>query len=223
MIARMRAAIRLATSVGVMLGAASLSAGAQGTLDPRLDARLDAATRAALAPVLDSARAAGLPVEPLVDKALEGASKRAPGPRIVLAVRTLRADLDAARAALGAGSSEPEIVAGVSALRAGVRPSALQQLRESRPGRPLTIPLAVLADLIARGVPVDTAAAVVHALERGGAADEDFVTLRRNVERDVRAGALPAVAASVRAHGVPATVGSPPGRALGRKRHRPIP
>ncbi|MEJ7810624.1 MAG: hypothetical protein WKG32_09480, partial [Gemmatimonadaceae bacterium] len=49
--------------------------------DARLDARLDPRTRASVAAVLDSARAAGLPTEPLVDKALEGASKRADGAR----------------------------------------------------------------------------------------------------------------------------------------------
>jgi len=184
-------------------------------------ARLDASTRAALEPLLDSARAAGLPTDPLIEKALEGASKRATGARIVAAVRALQADLGAARSALGATSSEEEIVAGASALRAGVDAASLGQLRADRPGRSLTVPLAVLTDLIVRGVPVDTAAAVVASLERGGAADGDFITLRGNVERDVHAGALPAVAASVRAHGVPASVGAPPGRALGLSHRKP--
>ncbi|HEX6965883.1 MAG TPA: hypothetical protein VF166_08780, partial [Gemmatimonadaceae bacterium] len=157
----------------------------------------------------------GLPTTPLIEKALEGASKRATSARIVAAVRALRADLGAARAALGTASSEEEIVAGASALRAGVDATTLGQLRAERPGHALTVPLAVLTDLIARGVPVDTAAEVVASLERRGAPDGDFVALRGNVERDVRAGALPAVAAAVRAHGVPGVLGAPPGQVIG--------
>ena len=62
-------------------------AGAQGgARDPRLETRLDPQTRAAVAAIVDSAKLVGLPVEPLIDKALEGASKRAPGARIISAV-----------------------------------------------------------------------------------------------------------------------------------------
>ncbi|HET7564691.1 MAG TPA: hypothetical protein VFJ96_06835 [Gemmatimonadaceae bacterium] len=206
------------SSIAMLIALAPAFAAAQGdtaSLDAQLAARLDASTRSALAPVLDSARIDGLPTRPLIEKALEGASKRATGARIVAAVHALRVDLGAARAALGSTSSEQEIVAGASALRAGVTSTTLGQLRADRPGEPLTVPLGVLADLIARGVPVDTAAAVVASLERSGAPDGDFVALRGNVERDVRAGALPAVAASVRGHGVPGLLGVPPGRATG--------
>ncbi|HEX5438399.1 MAG TPA: hypothetical protein VFW98_14690 [Gemmatimonadaceae bacterium] len=194
-------------------------ASAQGQgVDGRLASRVDSATRATLAPVLDSARATGLPTEPLVEKALEGASKRAPGARIVAAVRALRGDLETARAALGTGSSAQEIVAGAGALRAGVDASHLQQLRADRPGRSLAIPLTVLGELIARGVPVDTAATVIASLERDGAADEDFVALRQSMGRHGGPFPLPAAAAA-HARGAPASVGPPPGRALGRS-HR---
>lgn len=213
-----RASVRAVGAVLLMVALAPAFAGAQAgepSLDAQLQARVDATTRSALAPVLDSARIDGLPTTPLIEKALEGASKRATSARIVAAVRALRADLGAARAALGTASSEEEIVAGASALRAGVDATTLGQLRAERPGHALTVPLAVLTDLIARGVPVDTAAEVVASLERRGAPDGDFVALRGNVERDVRAGALPAVAAAVRAHGVPGVLGAPPGQVIG--------
>ncbi|MDQ3696818.1 MAG: hypothetical protein M3373_02165, partial [Gemmatimonadota bacterium] len=71
-----------------------------GAQDPRLEARLDARTRAGVVAIVDSARAAALPTEPLVLKALEGASKRAGRERILAAVRTLAVELGAARAAL---------------------------------------------------------------------------------------------------------------------------
>src|SRR2546428_3155761 len=85
---------------------------------PRLD-RLDPDTRAQVTAVVDWARLAGLPAEPLIQRALEGATKGAPGPRIVTAVRRLSTDLGTARAALGDEASAPELEAGVAALRAG--------------------------------------------------------------------------------------------------------
>ena len=163
--------------------------------DPRLARRLDSATQAQVAAVLDSARSAGLPLEPLVDRALEGASKGAPGPRIAAAVRKLAADLTAARQALGGGAAA-ELEAGASALRAGVTPDALAHLRESRPQQSLTVALAVLADLVARGVPADTASVFVLAI--AAATDEQLVAFQRNVERDIALGAPPLAAAAVR-------------------------
>ncbi|HJU64214.1 MAG TPA: hypothetical protein VJ596_00995 [Gemmatimonadaceae bacterium] len=178
-----------------------LRAGAQ---DDRLS-RLDARTRATVGSIVDSARAAGLPTEPLVDKALEGASKRAEGSRIAAAVRSLARELGAARTALGV-ASEAELVAAADALRAGADAAVLARLRAMRQTEALTIPLAVLSDLVARGVPADTAAGAVLALAGTGARDADFVTLRRNVERDIMAGAPPVVAASIRSKGLPSSL-----------------
>jgi hypothetical protein len=163
--------------------------------DPRLARRLDPAVQAQIGALLDSARAAGLPLEPLVDRALEGASKGAAGPLIVNAVRKLAADLAAARHALGGGAAA-ELEAGASALRAGVASDALTQLRQSRPRQALTVPLAVLADLVARGVPADSATVFVLAI--AAASDEQLVAFQRNVERDIALGAPPLAAAAVR-------------------------
>ncbi len=55
------------------------------------------------------------------------------------------------------------------------------------------VPLAVLADLVASGVPVDSAAAAVLALA-GRARDADLIEFRRAVERDIALGAPPAAA-----------------------------
>jgi hypothetical protein len=164
--------------------------------DPRLE-RLDPETRSLVASVVDSARAAGLPSEPLIQRALEGATKGAAGPRIVSAVRRLATDLGTVRTALGARTSSPELEAGVAALRAGASPEVLTQLRDAR-RPPLTMALAVLADLVTSGVPVDSAASVVLALAPN-ARDADLVEFRRAVERDISLGAPPGAAASVRA------------------------
>src|SRR5438045_293590 len=142
------------------LGAATLAAlqAAQGP-DPRLE-RLDSISRPIVTALVDSARAVALPTEPLVQRALEGATKRATADRIVAAVRRLAVDLGHARDALGATASPTELTAAAAALRAGAPPATLTELRRIR-REPLTVPLAVLTDLVASGVPVDSAAAAV--------------------------------------------------------------
>ena len=165
--------------------------------EQRLEGRVPETARAEIDAVLDSARAQGLPTEPLVDRALEGASKGAPGDLIVAAVHRLNRDLRAARDAFGPESSDPEIVAGASALRAGAEPEDLENLRSLRADQPLTIAAAVLADLVAVGVPPDTAAVAVIALAVG-ADDVEYIAFRRNVERDIALGASPVAALGVR-------------------------
>lgn len=169
--------------------------------DPRLD-RLDATTRSTVAALVDSAAAAALPTEPLIQRALEGATKRAAGDVIVAAVRRLARDLAHARDALGSAASPGELTAGAAALRAGASPTILTELRRTR-REPLIVPLAVLTDLVASGVPVDSAAAAVVALARR-ARDTDLVEFRRAVERDIALGAPP-VAATAAAAAVTAT------------------
>ena len=129
-------------------------------------------------------------------RALEGVLKGASGDRIVAALRRLATDLGTARAALGTGAASAELEAGVAALRAGATPPVLARLRERR-RQSLTVALAVLADLVARGVPVDSAAAAVLVLAPT-ARDVDLVEFRRAVERDIALGAPPAAATSVR-------------------------
>ena len=165
-------------------------------VDPRLE-RLDAATRPVVAALVDSARTASLPTEPLVQRALEGATKGAPEGVIVAAVRRLAVDLGRAREALGSTASPAELSAGAAALRAGASQTTLTELRLAR-REPLIVPLAVLADLVASGVPVDSAAAAVLALA-ARARDADLVEFRRAVERDIALGAPPAAATAAAA------------------------
>jgi hypothetical protein len=200
------------------LRTAALAAGLAGLLaaraaaqDPRLE-RLDPDTRAAVAALIDSAHQGGVPAEALIDRALEGAAKQAPAPRIIAAVTTLLANLRDARAALGSSATAPELEAGASAIHLGVSPAALTRLRVLRARQPLTIALSVMADLTARGVPADSAAAAVLALA-GSLRDEQFLAFRRSVERDIELGAPPAAAASssvrLGAGSLPADAGTP--------------
>jgi hypothetical protein len=187
----------------LVAAAVALPAGAavgQGrpTAEERLRGRLDAATQAAVLALVDSARAVGLPTEPLVDKALEGASKRAPGLRIVTAVRTLSTELGGARDVLGVEAPAAEIAAAAGALHIGVRRDEIARLRGARSQQPLTVALGVLSDLVARGVPTDTATMAVTVLVDARVADDELVDFRRSVERDISLGAPPAAAAAGR-------------------------
>ena len=176
--------------------AAALAAGTAAGQDPRLT-RLPPEAQAPVGALVDSARAAGLPAEPLVQRALEGATKQAPGDLIVAAVRRLAADLGRARDALGSTASPAELSAGAAALRAGAPPAVLTKLRRAR-RQPVTMPLAVLTDLVASGVPMDSAAAAVLTLA-ARAGDADLVEFRRAVERDIALGAPPGTAAAAAA------------------------
>jgi hypothetical protein len=184
-------------ATGALLLAITMMPGAAAAQDARLAARLSPAARTDVEAVLDSARRDGLPVEPLVDRALEGATKGADDTRIVGAVRRLAADLAAARDAFGPGVADAEIAAGASALRAGARGEDLARLRSLRPGQSVTMAAATLTDLVALGVPPDTATAAVLALA-ASADDATYLAFRRNVERDVALGATPVAALTYR-------------------------
>lgn len=204
----------LVAAIAIALAAGT--AGAQLSPREKLRARLDTGAVAALAPILDAAESQGLPVDPLVQKALEGASKRAPTDRIVLAVRRLSTQLGTARTALGAGGTTTELVAAASALQAGVRPEVLASLRADRPRASLAVPLGVLTELIARGVPADTGALAVTALVDAGVNDQQLVALRRDVERDISVGAPPTTALIARASGMTESLTGFTGQDAGR-------
>jgi hypothetical protein len=194
-----------------LLGLVAWPAEAQRVQDARLAGRLDAGTLTRVEQLIDSARAAGLPTEPLVQKALEGASKRATGERILQAVRALSSQFAIARSALGPRTGETELSAAAGALQVGATPEMLEALREPRPEGALTVPLITLADLIARGVPADSAFAAIHLLVAAGATDMQLGEVRRRIETDIAAGAPPALAAMVRARATVPTGARPAG------------
>lgn len=163
--------------------------------DKRLERRLDPTTAQRVSAELDSARVAGLPTEPLVQKALEGAAVRADPARIVEAVHGLRVRLGTAREALGPSATESELVAGAGALSVHVPPDALRHIKEQTRETGADVPLVVLADLVQQGVAVASATQAVESLARAGARAEGYNLLRYRVEVDIRAGTLPGHAA----------------------------
>jgi hypothetical protein len=192
-----------------LVSAALAQAGAQ---DPRIGTRLDAPSRAAIRALVDSARAQGLPIEPLMEKVDEGTAKGADGPRIVAAVRSLTLEMASAHRALGTVASADEIKAAASAMHAGVPAVELGKIKkQSGLRRSLTMPFTVLADLVSRGVPVEAGVNAIRSLVGAGAKDADLSKFQRNVSVDIDQGAPPAAAAETRAKAVPAPTPKPEG------------
>lgn len=178
--------------------------------DARLAARLDKPTFVAVNAIVDSARVAKLPTAPLVDKALEGAAKGSDGSKIVFAVHALSVRMQSARQVLGSNASSDEIKAAATAMDVGVSVRDLARLRQASGKRPVTMPLAVLTDLIGRDVPIPDATNLVLQLARSGVKDADLALFQRNVRADIDRGADPTVAATTRARGLVLRSGTAP-------------
>jgi hypothetical protein len=140
----------------------------------------------------------------LVQKALEGKTMGATPERIQLAVNALFSQIVHAREALGRDASEPELTAGAGALRAGLSPGSLRQLHELRADGALAVPISVLTDLVAEGVPPDQATRAVLDLARNGRSDDEFVALRKRVQTERRRGLAPGADPIIRPAAPPA-------------------
>jgi len=166
-----------------------------GAVDPRLTARLDKSTARAVQSEVDRARTEGLPTEPLVLKALEGAAKGASGRKITTAVRRHANALGVASRALGPATTEAELVAGAGAILAGAAADSLRSLRTARGDSSLVIPLVVISDLLARRVPAREAEEIVVGAWRAGMSTTDLLRLREGIHRDIQDGMEPSAAA----------------------------
>lgn len=158
----------------------------------RLRGRLAPETIERVLEVAAGARDAGLPTDPLVSRALEGASRRASADDIVADVRRHAVALGGARTALGTTARSVEIEAGAAALLAGVPADSLARLRDARRAGSLAISLVVMCDLVSRGVPADAASGSVIRAARAGARDEMMLELRERVHERIGRGASPA-------------------------------
>lgn len=180
--------------VAVILGHLAVTAAVAQTA---LEQRLDPQTLAALRPVLDSARADSLPVQALVDKALEGVAKHVPPVRIVAAVRQLAVELGDARHLLRSAApsvvpSDGETVAAADAGRRGVPATELTALRSHVPPTTgLVVGYTVLGDLVQRGIDADQARVVIEQLLEAGVAPEQVAEIPARMDVGLRVGAPP--------------------------------
>ncbi|MDB4913430.1 MAG: hypothetical protein JWM95_1074 [Gemmatimonadetes bacterium] len=163
---------------------------------PNATARLGSDARNAVERIVDSARVAGLPTGPLLDKVREGTLKGADDQRIVAAVQSLSRELATARSLLGSASNASLLGATASAVHAGVPIADLRRLlrppgEESFEADRLTSALVVLVDIVAKRVPPGAAASAIGDMLQRGAPERQFIALRGEVEQDILAGRAP--------------------------------
>lgn len=163
---------------------------------------LDSATAAAIAPIVEAAHAEKLPVAPLYAKAREGQVQRVPVAKIEAAVRTLADRMRAANEALAPDASEQELHAAADAIKSGVPAETLRAMRKAGGDGSLAVPIGVLTQLIARGVPVERASMEIVALLQKGAVARNFIALEESVRQDVLAGRRPDESLDLRLKGI---------------------
>jgi hypothetical protein len=173
---------------------------------------MDASAHATLVIVVRDARSRGLPAQPLIAKAQEGAAKNVPGDRIIVAVQATAERLARAQVLLHAGgvATPVEISAVADALQRGVPEEAIVRLvADSRGHASVGLSAHALADLLGHNVPVAVAVEVIGAWRAHGADASRLNEIPAAVERLVRQGVVPARAGAAVAAGI--RVGRAPG------------
>jgi hypothetical protein len=163
---------------------------------------LDSATAAAIAPIVQRAQEANLPVDLLYDKAREGQVQRVPTARIEAAVKAVAERIRVANDALAPNATQEELRAATVALREGVPAETLRHMRQEGRNASLAVPIGVLTQLIARGVPVEKASVQIVDLVRRGARSDHFIALETRVLADVLAGKRPDESLDLRLKGI---------------------
>ena len=196
----------LATTLAGGLGAQDVQA--------RLDRRVSPEVQRAVRGITADAAARGLPVDPLVQKAIEGAAKGVPADRVIAAVRALAGRLAEAMAAVREGGvaapSGDVVEGGADALNAGLGgPQVSHLVRVSQPPYDPALTLQVAATLAALGVPAKQTVQLIEGMIKDGRSPSDLLGLPGQVQAGVAQGATPDQAAKGIAHG---RGNGPPGR-----------
>jgi hypothetical protein len=202
-----------ATLLAALLRGTSLHAQqAQAIVQPASLGGLDSTTQVAIAQVIETARARGIPVEPLVQKARLGARSRVPGARIHASVAAYADQLVAARDALAPQPTSAEVEAGAQALAAGAPPQTLSRMRRASPSRSLVVPLGVLTQLVSNKVHPTRASVIVIDLLNKGAEPRHLLALSSSVQADIAAGIPLDNSLDLRLQGIIPTLPGNPGR-----------
>lgn len=181
---------------------AALAAPAMRAQEARLTAIRDDATRVFVMQYVEGARTRGIPTEPLVSRALEGAAFKADRGRIEKAMKALEKRLKTARELLGSQAPVDELAAGADALAAGVPEGMIREIKQLARQRTVTVELGVLTQLVAQDVAPKKAAAMVRELMARGATGAQLTELNAAVRQDVALGIAPVAALELRVRGV---------------------
>lgn len=203
--------------VSLLLAICSTGVSAQ-EITARLAGRVPPDVATLVRQLATSAAARGLPVDPLIQKAIEGSAKGVAVDRVATALRALVAQLDVAAAALrDAAPAQPDtdaIAAGAFALNAGLSSRNVTELAAaSRPSNSVAATLRVASTLAAMGVPPgQTVELVTQTIEAGGS-PTDVLALPMQVMAGVSQGSgrgvTPAQAAAGLARAAAARANAP--------------
>jgi len=148
----------------------------------------DAETSRQVSQIIESAAAAGLPASHILSKARFAVLVRAPGPKIVETAKAVSARLEMARQAIAPHALAIDITNAEEALSYNVPPEILRRVSQASPRQTIAVPLSILTQLVANGVPTEKAGKIVTELVQRGATAAQMVALGNDVEGDVRVG-----------------------------------
>ena len=150
----------LLVGVAASVAVASAAAGQDGKRD-RVVAAFPAEAVARIDAIAGEAASVGVASDPIYDKALEGAAKGVPVPRILPALESYSVRLQDSHGLLGGASTPAAVVAGADALARGVPRETVQAVGRDAGDRG-PVALVVLGDLAEAGVPAAGALAAVR-------------------------------------------------------------
>ncbi len=149
----------------------------------------DREASAALAQIVETTRARGLPVEPILAQTHRAINMHAQPGRIVAIARDMAARLEIAREALAPHPIANDIMQGEAALAYKVPPDVLTAVRKaSPPDSSVAVPLGALAQLVASGVSVQRASEIVTSFIRRGASGQQLASLSNDVNSNLQLG-----------------------------------
>src|SRR5580765_1999679 len=204
--------------LAVPLTVLSLQQGADSAIAQRLAGRVPPQIASLVGELGTAAAVRGCPVDPLIQKAIEGSAKGVPSDRVAAALNLIVMHLDSAAAALRDGGLPADtlaIAAGEFAISAGLSRSDITALaRTGANAAALTVGLRVAGTLAALGVPPAEDIALVSVELRSGEPASSLLSLPANVQAQMAKGITPAQAAAglARAAAAQAAHGPPPGR-----------
>ena len=199
-----------------------------GSIAERLAGRVSPEIASLVEELGAAASTRGLPIDPLIQKAIEGSAKGVPAERVAAALRLVATQLDTAAAALrsgGVASDTIAITAGEFAITAGLSGNDITALaRTGANAAALTVGLRVAGTLAALGVPPAEDIGLVSVALRSGEPASSLLLLPAHVQSEIARGVTPAQAAAglARAAAAQPRHGPPPGRGGGHP-HPPAP
>ena len=192
----------------------------QQAIADRLAGRVSPEIAALVGELGTAAAARGLPVDPLIQKAIEGSAKGIPAERVATAVRLVAMQLDTAAGALrgvegNLAADTVAIAAGAFAITAGLSGRDIAQLaRSSATSSDVIVGLRIAGTLVALGVPPTETVALVTATLQSGRPAGELLALPGQVQAQMAKGVAPAQAAAglARAAAAQGRRGPPPAR-----------